>query len=171
MVSLPDEKNLLGHQRRPVMTGLNLKIPPVLVMLAFAALMWLVSRITPEMPLSANLRLGALLLFAAAGAVIGLSAVMSFKKAQTTVNPLNPEACSSLVETGIFRISRNPMYLALLLGLAGWALFLGNLFSLALTVLFVAYMDRFQIRAEERALQQVFGSAFIEYKRRVRRWL
>jgi protein-S-isoprenylcysteine O-methyltransferase Ste14 len=148
-----------------------LKIPPVLVSVIFAALMWLVSRSTPGIDLPATLRVVCLVLFATAGAVIGLSAVVSFKKAQTTVNPLTLEACSSLVDSGMFRFTRNPMYLALLLGLAGWALFLGNVYSLALTALFVTYMNRFQIQPEEQALEAVFGEAFIDYQRRVRRWL
>jgi protein-S-isoprenylcysteine O-methyltransferase Ste14 len=152
-------------------SGLELKVPPVLVTVIFAALMWLISRLAPGITLSATLRVACLLLFAAAGAFIGMSAVTSFRKAQTTVNPLTPEACSSLVDSGVFRFSRNPMYLALLLSLAGWAWFLGNLYSLALTALFVAYMNRFQIQPEERALEAVFGETFIEYRRRVRRWL
>jgi protein-S-isoprenylcysteine O-methyltransferase Ste14 len=153
------------------MPALVLKIPPVLLSVIFAALMWLVSRFTPGIDLPATLRIACLLLFASAGAVIGLSGVIAFKKAQTTVNPLKPENCSSLVDSGVFRLTRNPMYLALLLGLAGWALFLGNVYSLAMTALFVTYLNRFQIRPEERALESVFGEAFIEYRRRVRRWL
>lgn len=153
------------------MSWLELKIPPVLVTVVFAALMWLISRLTPGVTLPATLKLTCLLVFAAAGAFIGLSAVVSFRKAQTTVNPLTPEACSSLVDSGVFKFSRNPMYLALLFALAAWALFLGNIYSLALNGLFVAYMNRFQIRPEERALEAAFGDVFIEYRRRVRRWL
>jgi len=63
------------------------------------------------------------------------------------------------------------MYLALVLALAGWALFLGNIYSLALTALFVAYMNRFQIQPEERALETLFGQAYIDYRHRVRRWI
>ena len=95
----------------------------------------------------------------------------SFKKAHTTVNPLNPEACSTLVDTGIYRYSRNPMYLALLLALAGWGIFLGNFYALVLTIAFVLYMNRFQIRPEEKALEALFGTGFLEYRRSVRRWL
>jgi protein-S-isoprenylcysteine O-methyltransferase Ste14 len=150
---------------------LELKIPPVLLTLIFGALMWLVSRMVPGSILSAPLRVACLLAFSAAGAFVGLHAVISFRKAQTTVNPLNPHACTSLVESGIFRFTRNPMYLALVLALAGWALFLGNIYSLALIALFVAYMNRFQIQPEERALETLFGQAYIDYRQRVRRWI
>lgn len=153
------------------MSGLELKVPPVLVTAVFAAMMWWVSRLTPAIDLPASLRLGCLLLLMTSAVIIGLYAVASFKNARTTVNPLTPEACTSLVNTGIFRVSRNPMYLALLLALAGWAVFLGNLYSLVMTVVFVAYMNRFQIQPEERVLEAVFGDAFTEYRQQVRRWL
>jgi protein-S-isoprenylcysteine O-methyltransferase Ste14 len=152
-------------------SGLELKVPPVLVTVVFAAMMWLIARLTPAMGLPNPLRLGCLLLFMTAAVIIGLYAVASFKNARTTVNPLTPDACTSLVNTGIFRVSRNPMYLALLLALAGWAMFLGNLYSLFMTVLFVFYMNRFQIQPEERALEAAFGDAFTDYRRQVRRWL
>jgi len=153
------------------MSGLELKVPPVLVTAVFAGIMWLISRLTPAIDLPTSLRLGCLLLLMTSAVIIGLYAVASFKNARTTVNPLTPEACTSLVNTGMFRVSRNPMYLALLLALAGWALFLGNLCSLVMTVVFVAYMNRFQIQPEEQALEAAFGEAFIEYRHQVRRWL
>jgi len=153
------------------MSVLELKIPPVLVTLLFAGLMWLVSRLTPAFPLEMELRITAFLIFAAAGTAVGLAGVTSFRKANTTVNPMAPETCSSMVDSGIFSYSRNPMYLALLLALLGWGVFLHNFYSLALTVVFVVYMNRFQIRPEERALEKMFGPAFLEYRLKVRRWI
>jgi len=153
------------------MSALELRIPPLLVTVIFATLMWLVSRISPEIALPATARMACLLLFTAAGVMLGLGAIAAFRKARTTVNPFTPEASSALVDRGVFRFTRNPMYLALLFALAAWAVFLDNVYSLALTGLFVAYMNRFQIRPEERALDATFGDSFIEYKRRVRRWL
>jgi len=122
-----------AHANNRGMSVLELRIPPVLVTVIFAALIWLVSRITPGIDLPATLRIACLLLFASAGAVIGLSGVVAFKKARTTVNPFTPEASALLVDSGVFRFTRNPMYLALLLGLSGWAVFLDNMYSLALT--------------------------------------
>ena len=151
--------------------ALELKIPPVLLTVLFGGMMWLVSRFTPGIATPPELRITAVLVFAVAGSFIGLAAVVSFRKASTTVNPLTPEACSSLVESGVFRHSRNPMYLALLLALAAWGFHLGNIYSLALTAVFVVYMNRFQILPEERALETAFGDEFRDYKRRVRRWL
>jgi len=153
------------------MSALELKIPPVLITSLFALLMWLVSRLTPAIPISPALKIIFLLVFAGLGAYVGLAAVASFRKANTTVNPLTPASISSLVVSGIFRRSRNPMYLALLLALTGWGLYLSNIFSLLVAVGFVLYMNRFQIQPEERALKEIFGSEFIDYKKQVRRWI
>ena len=153
------------------MSALELKIPPVLITSLFALLMWLVSRLTPAIPISPALKIIFLLIFAGLGAYVGLAAVASFGKANTTVNPLTPESISSLVVSGIFNRSRNPMYLALLLALTGWGLYLANIFSLLMAVGFVLYMNRFQIQPEECALEEIFGSEFNDYKKRVRRWI
>ena len=110
-------------------------------------------------------------MFTAAGALVGLAGVAAFRKAGTTVNPLSPDASSSLVITGIFTRTRNPMYLALLLVLIGWGLYLANLLSLVVTAGFVVYMNRFQIQPEECALETQFGDSFIKYRRSVRRWI
>ena len=91
---------------------------------------------------------------------IGLSAVFRFHRAKTTVNPLAPEAASTLVVRGVFRWTRNPMYLAMLLVLIAWACVVSNLAALAILPLFVAYLNRFQIAPEEHALQARFGGEF-----------
>jgi len=150
---------------------LELKIPPVAVTLLCAAVMWLVSRLAPVLALPPAFRKAAMVVFLVAGAFVGMAAIVSFRKAKTTVNPLTPQDASSLVSSGIFRFTRNPMYLALLFALVAWGLYLGNLYTLALTVVFVAYMNRFQIKPEERALEAAFGQEFVDYRRRVRRWL
>jgi len=84
---------------------------------------------------------------------------------------MSPETASRLVDSGIFRFSRNPMYLALLMALGAWGIFLGNLWGLLLIAGFVFYMNQFQIKPEERALETTFGPAYINYKSKVRRWL
>jgi protein-S-isoprenylcysteine O-methyltransferase Ste14 len=153
------------------MSALELKIPPVLITSLFALLMWLVSRLTPAIPMSQALKIILLLLFTGLAAYVGLAAVAAFRKANTTVNPLTPKSISTLVVSGIFNRSRNPMYLALLLALTGWGLYLANIFSLLTAVGFVLYMNRFQIEPEERALEEIFGAQFTDYKRQVRRWI
>lgn len=144
---------------------------PVMMTVLLAALMWLLAGNTPGLSLPPALRWAASLAFLGAGAAIGTAGVWSFRKAQTTVNPWRPHGSSALVSSGIYRFTRNPMYLGLLLVLFGWGLFLANVFALALAWAFVPYMNRFQIRPEERALQQTYGQSFRDYCGRVRRWL
>jgi len=153
------------------LSALELKIPPVALTLLFAALMWLLAQVAPGLPLALGWRVALLVIGVVAGAAVGLAGVWSFRRARTTVNPLNPERSSALVVDGVFRHSRNPMYLGLLLALSGWGLFLANAPSLLLALAFVPYMNRFQIAPEERAMEQAYGQTFTEYRRRVRRWL
>jgi protein-S-isoprenylcysteine O-methyltransferase Ste14 len=153
------------------LSALELKVPPVALTLLFAALMWLLAAATPGFPVALPWRLAGSAALAVIGGAIGLAGVWSFRRARTTVSPLNPERSTSLVVGGVYRWSRNPMYLGLLLALIGWGLFLANALSLLAALAFVPYMNRFQIGPEERALQQAYGAAFTAYCRQARRWL
>jgi len=105
------------------------------------------------------------------GGVVAAAGVIAFRRERTTVNPMTPHAASSVVCSGIYRVSRNPMYLGFLLALAGWAVYLSNAGAAVLLLGFIAYMTQFQIKPEERALRAKFGSEFEQYVSRVRRWL
>ena len=153
------------------MAKLELKLPPVLVVVFFVILMWLISLLLPGIQVSVQFRMLACAVLAGIGAYFSVAAVLSFRKASTTVNPTTPEACSSLVISGVYKMTRNPMYLGLLFVLLAWGLFLSNLYSLVLSASFVLYMNRFQIQPEERALESSFGAEFLAYKNQVRRWL
>jgi protein-S-isoprenylcysteine O-methyltransferase Ste14 len=134
------------------MSSLELKIPPPLVALFFALCMWLASSLVAPLELPFVLRVGAALMLAAVGVVVSTSGVVAFRRARTTIDPTNPMATSALVIGGIYRITRNPMYLGLLMGLLGWAAFLANPLALLLVPAFVLYINRFQIEPEERTL-------------------
>jgi protein-S-isoprenylcysteine O-methyltransferase Ste14 len=95
----------------------------------------------------------------------------SFHRAGTTVNPMKPEATTSLVTKGAYRFSRNPIYLGLAIILSSWGIYLSNLLSLIFVYSFIIYMNHFQIEPEERILQKLFGACFERYKHQVRRWL
>jgi protein-S-isoprenylcysteine O-methyltransferase Ste14 len=153
------------------MSILELKIPPVLQSFACALMMWLLSLWTPGLNIPSSLRMAACIVLLLLSATIGLAAVKSFRLARTTVNPFQPDTATILVRHGIFRFSRNPMYLALLIALVAWGVFLENLYAMAMTAVFVLYMNRFQIRAEEEALRRIFGEEFKSYSREVRRWI
>lgn len=149
---------------------LELKVPPLALVLLAALLMWLGARWFPALgfrfPGQSLVAWG----LGIAGAFICALGLVEFKRARTTVNPTKPGSASSLVRTGIYRRTRNPMYLGFLLMLCAWALAMGNPLALMIPPAFVAYMNRFQIRPEERALTALFGDAFRDYCREVRRW-
>lgn len=105
------------------------------------------------------------------GVAIALAGVISFRKESTTVNPLKPETASSLVTSGIFQYTRNPMYLGMAVAILGFAILLGSWLSLLGVVAFVLFIERFQIKPEEAALIECFGEQFIQYKKHIRRWL
>ena len=111
------------------------------------------------------------LTLAALGVGAAIAGVVAFRQQHTTVNPLTPSASSAIVTGGIYRMSRNPMYLGFLLFLAGWAVWLSNAGAVLFLPAFVAYLTRYQIKPEERALLAKFGSPYAEYMSRVRRWL
>jgi protein-S-isoprenylcysteine O-methyltransferase Ste14 len=150
---------------------LELKVPPVALVFLVAALMWLVSWVMPafgfEFPSGGVLSMSV----AIAGAIISGLGIASFRQAGTTVNPMKPDSTSSLVVSGIYRLTRNPMYLGFLSVLFAWAIFLSNALAFVFLPVFVLYMNRFQIKPEEKALRALFGPQFVMYTARVRRWL
>ena len=153
------------------MKALELKIPPLPLAIAFGVLMWAIDRWLPMQAERSLVR--TVIAVATFGLAVGIliAAIMGFRKAKTTVDPMHPEAASAIVTTGIYRFTRNPMYLGFLLALIAWAVFLGNVVSALMPLLFVSYMNRFQIAPEERALHARFGAAYETYLRSVRRWI
>lgn len=148
----------------------GLRLPPPLVVLGCALLMVLLSgqsggQYPPLLPLLAAGVLVAL------GAIIGLLALLAFWQHATTVNPHQPQHTSALVTGGIYRFSRNPMYLGLLCWLIAWACWLSSFWSLLGPIVFVVYMTWLQILPEEQHLAVRFGTDYLDYQQRVRRWL
>jgi protein-S-isoprenylcysteine O-methyltransferase Ste14 len=105
------------------------------------------------------------------GFAFALAGAVAFRKAATTLNPMRPATASALVTSGIYRFSRNPLYVGLLLALSGWTVFLSHALGLLFLPTFVAYMNRFQIAPEEHVLAEEFGAGFAAYKQSVPRWL
>lgn len=153
------------------MNSLALKIPPVAQFVITAAAMFGVSKIVPALKFSLT---GSTALAVGLG-VIGVGSsimgVIQFKKAQTTANPQALEQVSSLVTDGVYRYSRNPMYVGLVLVLLGWALYLSHYLAFVLLPIFILYMTRFQIQPEEQMMKQKFGKKYQVYISRVRRWI
>ena len=108
---------------------------------------------------------------ATAGALFLLPAVLSFIRHKTTVNPQSPELASTLVTDGIYSVTRNPMYVGMLIMLVAFALWLGAVSAVLAVVTFFLAIDRFQIRGEEQVLTRAFGKPFEDYVARIPRWL
>lgn len=153
------------------MHKLELKVPPPVVALLIAAAMWGLSLLVPPVVPPTTLRIVIAIAIACAGIGIDIAGAVAFRRASTTINPLQPQATSSLVTTGVFRFTRNPMYVGMTVVLFAGAVWLASLPALLGLPAFVLYISRFQIAPEERALAKIFGDAFADYRSRVRRWL
>ncbi|MEM7708936.1 MAG: isoprenylcysteine carboxylmethyltransferase family protein [Pseudomonadota bacterium] len=150
---------------------LNNRIPPPIVGLGTALLMWLVARQWPGEWFSQTPTRWL------CGGLITLSllldgwAILAFRRTRTTVNPLAPEKASAIVQAGPYRVTRNPMYLGMAIILLACVIGFGQPLNLVLLGLFIAYLTAFQIKPEERALEARFGDEYRRYRARVRRWL
>ena len=151
------------------------KIPPPVIDLAVGLLMWALARAFPTAQLWPQgawpFGVGAALGIALAGGLIALAGAWQFRRARTTINPLSPAKTSALVTGGVYRVTRNPMYLGMLLVLIGWGVWLGNAAAWLALPLSVLLLNTLQIKPEERLLRQRFGDAYARYAARVRRWL
>jgi protein-S-isoprenylcysteine O-methyltransferase Ste14 len=152
-------------------SALENRIPPPIVVIFVGALMWLTARFTTHWLTPASWRIvPAAGLFIVALA-IGASGFMAFRRAKTTIDPVNLQAASVLVTGGIFRFSRNPMYVGFVGLLTAWAIYLAAPWTLSGVAAFVLFIRRFQIVPEERVITEKFGATYVDYQRRVRRWL
>lgn len=150
---------------------LELKIPPPIVAALAAGVMYGIDRLAPAAEVSIPVRTPITTLLVAVALCIWLLSLLSFRRHATTTNPMSPSGASSLVRSGVYRFTRNPMYLGMLLALTAWAVWLSNWLGFLVLAAFVAYITRYQIVPEERALADKFGSAFTEYAAQVRRWI
>ncbi|MFL6623583.1 MAG: methyltransferase family protein [Sulfurifustis sp.] len=150
---------------------MELKIPPPILLVIAGVLMWLAARYAPNLAFVAPGAGAVGIVLMIAGIAVSVSGARAFHRVDTTKDPRHPERTTALVTGGIYRITRNPMYLGLALVLVGWGIFLSNVLSLLGVVVFLGYLNRFQIVPEERALEARFGEAYRQYKQTVRRWL
>lgn len=154
-----------------MMSTLELKIPPLLLVLIFATLMWITPLYWQFNLLQKSVTVVLFTCFVVIGLFIILIGVLTFKKCQTTVNPTKPEMTSSLVNVGIYTMTRNPMYLGMTSCLVGWGFYLTNPLTVFYILGFIFYLNRFQIAPEEKTLTIIFKQEFIDYCTKVRRWI
>ncbi len=169
-IRVPSRSGAGSTGSRPMAT-LKLKIPPVAVALIAAVLVWLLARATPTFQFEIPARKAVAAAFFLAGIIVIGLGVAAFRRVRTTVNPRQPHTASALVTSGIYRVTRNPMYLGMLLLLVAWAIMLAHGAAFVVLPGFVLYMNPFQIRPEEAILTGIFGGVFKEYAAKVRRWL
>lgn len=149
---------------------INLKIPPPIIGLISAILMWVIASNSIQVFIPNSVKIPLSLFFVVIGLMIDGASIVRFFQTKTTINPLKPNNTTQLVTTGIYSISRNPMYLGLLFILLGWFFYLSAPLSFLGIVFYVFYITRFQIIPEEKILQSVFGDQFTRYKNSTRRW-
>ena len=153
------------------MKSLELKVPPLILAIAFALIMYGVALLLPAADLTIDARTSVAIVFAGLGALIVAAGIVAFRRHKTTANPMAPEQAATVVVDGIYRFTRNPMYLGFVLMLAGWAVYLANAGAVLLVPGFVFWMTEWQIKPEERALAIRFGAEYAEYVDAVRRWI
>ena len=146
-------------------------VPPPILTLILAIVMWLVAHFVAGWRFDFPFRLIVAAVVFAAGVAMPVLSFRNFQRAGTTASPLEIDKASSLVITGTYAISRNPMYLGLLLILTAWTIALGQALNLVFPVVFVVWITVFQIGPEERMLRDKFGEAYAAYCQRVRRWI
>lgn len=150
---------------------MRLRMPPPVIALFTALAMYGVAYVYPPavpMPVIQHALAGAI---AACALLLDISALLSFRRHRTTVNPLRPEQARLVIRSGVYSLSRNPMYLGMLLWLFAFGCWLGSTWSFPLIMAFYLLMDYSQIPAEERALRDKFGDDYLHYCLRVNRWL
>lgn len=154
------------------MPKLELSIPPLILTAISGLAMCLLHFFLPFLNFHTKLSLElAAALVMLAGLIVMVCAALHFRLHKTSLDPRQPSKASALVISGLFRYSRNPMYLGMLIFLAGLALLSRNLLSFTILPLLVSYLTEFQIKPEERTMLHVFGNDYLDYMMRVRRWL
>ena len=153
------------------MKTLENKIPPPILTVIIAATMWGVTKIQSPITMESHLRTGLMLALGAIAFAFGIGGIVTFRIAKTTINPVQIDRASRVVTGGIYRLSRNPMYVGLTALLAVWAVFLAAPMTLTGPIVFALFTHRFQILPEERVMTAKFGREYLDYKRRVRRWV
>ncbi|MBL1321213.1 MAG: isoprenylcysteine carboxylmethyltransferase family protein [Methylophaga sp.] len=150
---------------------LKLKIPPPIYLLLATGIMWLLDHYLPIKELITAPWNNIGLVFVILGLSSDGMSLVQFFRAHTTMNPIHPENTDKLVTTGMYRFTRNPMYVGLVLLLLGWAIFLGSLLPFIMLPIFMVVMTKQQIIPEEHILEHKFGQQYRDYKLAVKRWL
>ena len=149
---------------------LELKVHPPIVLVLCLGLVYILSHYLPILAIPSMLS-GLYWYIGLTGVLVALAGIWEFRKAKTTINPTKPEKTSHLVSGGIYRITRNPMYLGMVCIITAAIFKFGNYFGFIALPCFMLYITQFQIKPEERIIESIFGEQYVAYKKKVRRWL
>jgi len=150
---------------------IRLKIPPPIQGLISLGLIWTAGRYFPIFAFNLSYQTWLAGLLVLGGFAIDIAGLLAFRKVQTTINPLRPQYASHLVIVGIYHVTRNPMYLGMLVVLLGAVVYFGNLSGFLVLPLFVFSINKLQIEPEEKSLDKLFGDSYQKYRADVRRWI
>lgn len=154
------------QQDRP---NTSFMVHPPVVALVFVLVAYFLGRFIPlpfVMP-SVLRYVGAALVVV--GVLLGLGAFLEFQKARTTLDPHG--STTQIVTSGVYRFTRNPIYLGFLLMIIGLPLYLGFVWGIVLAPLYIFLMNHLVIQHEEQYLERKFGDVYTSYTSRVRRWV
>ena len=146
--------------------SLDTKIPPPIVTIIILSIIYLFD--VNEYNLNTDI-ISIVILFI--GIIFIISAVIQFVDRKTTVNPTKPYKTTTLVITGTYKITRNPMYLGMLLIIISFAFYKTSIISLILIPFFIFYINKFQIEPEEYEMRKKFGKEYEDYCKKVDRWI
>ena len=147
----------------------TIKIPPPILVLILTSLVYFSSTKLESIYLPYRQTVSVLILII--GLVVIISPVFDFIKSKTTVNPVKFQNVNRLVTTGIYRYSRNPMYLGMILIIISTTVYYLNLLSVFSPLIFYIWINKFQISREEIFLEGKFGNEYLKYKSKTRRWI
>ncbi|WP_293746917.1 isoprenylcysteine carboxylmethyltransferase family protein [uncultured Paraglaciecola sp.] len=152
------------------MKSLELKVHPPIVLALCLGLVYGLSHYLPILAIPTLLS-DLYLYIGLTGVLVALAGIWEFRKAKTTINPTKPEKTSHLVLSGIYRVTRNPMYLGMLCIIIAAIFKFANFYGVIALPCFMLYITQFQIKPEERIIEGIFGEQYVLYKKKVRRWL
>ena len=146
-----------------------IKIPPPLIVLTLIISIYFSSKRIDLINIPFQLEISFFIL--SLGLLIFINPVLKFIKSKTTINPIQFEETNKLVTSGIFKYSRNPMYLGMLMIIISTSIFYLNIYSILTPFLFIFWINKFQIKREESFLAEKFGKEYLSYKNKTRRWI
>ena len=146
-----------------------IKIPPPLIVLTLIISIYFSSKKIDLINIPFQLEISFFIL--SLGILVFINPVLKFIKSKTTINPIQFEETNRLVTSGIFKYSRNPMYLGMLMIIISTSIFYLNIYSILTPFLFVFWINKFQIKREEIFLTEKFGKEYLSYKNKTRRWI